>query len=163
LKEAGFQVRDSTQADLLEHLLERCGGHFVDIGTGIELLSTGKVGIKSGVTPISYMENGLNLSDGSKLVCDAVIWCTGFSSVDIRPSITGILGAGSEALAASMDATWGIDAEGEVRGLWKRQTNVKNLYVISGGGAQHRWFSKVVGLQLKGALKGILPDAYREI
>jgi hypothetical protein len=156
-------VTNCTQSDLVAHLFERCGGHFVDIGTGIELLTTKKVGIKSGVSPVSYTARGLKFSDGSMLNADAIIWCTGYGDVDVRHSITDILGHGAEAIGKKMDATWGVDAEGEIRGLWKRHANVDNFWIMGGGTAQHRWYSKVMALQIKGALEGILPEAYRDV
>jgi len=161
LAKAGFQVTDSTQSDLIDHLIRRRGGHFVDIGTGVELLATKKVGIKSGVSPVSYTASGLKLTDGSTLDADAIIWCTGFKDVDIRQDLSAILGDGAEAIQGKMDGTWGVDAEGEIRGLWKRHQKVDNFWIFSGGAAQHRYYSKVVALQIKGILEGILPEAYR--
>jgi hypothetical protein len=163
LAKAGFQVTDSTQSDLVVHLAERCGGHFVDIGTGVELLATKKVGIKSGVSPASYTANGLKFTDGTTLDSDAIIWCTGFKDVNIRQGLFDILGGGAEIIQNKMDSTWGVDAEGEIRGLWKRHANVDNFWVFGGGTAQHRWYSKVIALQIKGILEGILPEAYRDV
>jgi hypothetical protein len=163
LAKAGFQVMDSTQADLVDHLLGRRGGHFVDIGTGVELLATKKVGIKSGVTPVAYTANGLKFSDGSTLDADAIIWCTGFGDVDIRKDLPGMLGDGAEAIQSKVEATWGVDAEGEIRGLWKRHEKVDNFWIFAGGAAQHRYYSKLIALQIKGALEGILPEAYRDV
>ncbi|KAF4629510.1 hypothetical protein G7Y89_g8635 [Cudoniella acicularis] len=163
LAKAGFQVTNCTQSDLVAHLLERCGGHFVDMGTGVELLATKKVGIKSGVSPESYTASGLKFGDGSTLDADAIIWCTGFGDADVRQGVSSILGDGAEAIQNKMEATWGVDAEGEVRGLWKRHADVDNFWVMGGGTAQHRWYSKVVALQIKGALEGIFPRAYRDV
>jgi hypothetical protein len=156
-------VRNCTQSDLTAHLVERCGGHFVDIGKGVELLCTKKVGIKSGVSPTSYTSNGLRFSDGNILDADTLIWCTGFGDVDVRHSICEILGDGADDIQNKMDATWGVDMEGEVRGLWKRHTNIENFWVFAGGTHQHRWYSKVIALQIKGALEGILPKPYTEM
>lgn len=156
-------MTNCTQSDLVAHLVERCGGHFVDIGTGVELLATKKVGIKSGVSPVSYTASGLKFTDGSTLDADAIIWCTGFRDTNIRQGLSGIIGDGAEAIQDKMDATWGVDAEGEVRGLWKRHANVDNFWIIAGGTAQHRWYSKVMALQIKGILEGIFPEAYRDM
>ncbi|KAJ0158646.1 putative indole-3-pyruvate monooxygenase YUCCA4 [Colletotrichum tanaceti] len=162
VRKAGLRVRDSlTGGDLLVNLLDRCGGHFVDMGKGIDLIATKRVGVRSGVVPKAYTPEGLRLSDGSELEADAVIWCTGFGHVDGRKSLPDVLGAGAEAIAGRLEPTWGIDAEGEIRGLWKRHPGVDNLWIFSGGTAQHRWFSKVIAQQVKGVLEGILPDAYR--
>ena len=163
LAKSGFQVTNCTQSDLIAHLVERCGGHFVDIGTGIELLSTKKVGIKSGVSPASYTPSGLRFSDGSILDADAIVWCTGFRGTDLRHGLPEILGDGAEDIQKKMDATWGVDAEGEVRGLWKRHAKVENFWVFAGGTHQHRWYSKVMALQIKGALEGILPKPYIDV
>jgi hypothetical protein len=70
---------------------------------------------------------------------------------------------GAEAIQNNMDASWGVDAEGEVRGLWKRHQKVDNFWIFAGGAAQHRYYSKVIALQIKGALEGILHEAYRDL
>ncbi|KAL0941338.1 flavin-containing monooxygenase [Colletotrichum truncatum] len=162
VRRAGLRVEDSLTGDLLVNLINRCGGHFVDMGKGIELITTRKVGIRSGLVPTAYTADGLILSDGSEVKTDAVVWCTGFGNLDVRHSLPSILGEGTEAFASKMEGTWGVDAEGEIRGLWKRQPNVENLWVFAGGTAQHRWFSKVIAQQIKGTLVGILPEAYRK-
>ncbi|KAK2055329.1 FAD/NAD(P)-binding domain-containing protein [Colletotrichum caudatum] len=161
VRKAGLRVRDSSTGDLIVNLLDRCGGHFVDMGDGIDLIANKEVGIRSGVVPEAYTPEGLLLSDGSALETDAVVWCTGFGSTDGRTHLPDALGAGHEAIAGKLEPTWGVDAEGEVRGLWKRQTGVDNLWMFAGGTAQHRWFSKVIAQQIKGVLEGILPEAYR--
>ncbi|KAK1996531.1 FAD/NAD(P)-binding domain-containing protein [Colletotrichum falcatum] len=162
-RKAGLRVQDSlTGGDLIINLVDRCGGHFVDMGNGIELIAKNKVGIRSGVVPKAYTPEGLVLSDGSTLETDAVVWCTGFGHTDGRRNLAGVLGAGYEAVAGKLEPTWGVDAEGETRGLWKRHPGVENLWIFSGGTGQHRWYSKVIALQIKGVLEGFLPDAYRE-
>ncbi|KAF6829908.1 flavin-containing monooxygenase [Colletotrichum musicola] len=158
----GLLVRDSRSGDLLENLIDRCGGHFVDMGTGIELIATGQVAVRSGVTPAAYTASGLALTDGTEVAADAVVWCTGFGSLDVRHGLRDVLGAGAEKIAGRLESTWGVDAEGEIRGLYKRLPRAENLYVFAGGTAQHRWFSKVIALQIKGTLEGIFPEAYRE-
>lgn len=162
LTDAGFQVIDSTKGDLTANLLERAGGHFIDMGHGVELLSSGEVGIKSGVVPTTFTRTGLEFSDGSTLDADAVIWCTGFKDTDVRQVFPGILGEEGKAIAQRMDAVWGLDEEGESRGIFKRHENVDNLWVCGYGAVHHRWGSKLVAMQIKADLEGILPPAYRE-
>lgn len=130
------------------------------MGHGVDLLTSGKVQIRSGVSPGEYTSTGLKLSDGSLVNADAIVWCTGFGNVDLRHNLSEILGEGSDVIQNDMDATWGVDAEGEVRGLWKRHPNVDNFWILAGGAHQQRWYSKVVALQLKAALEGILPEPY---
>lgn len=129
---------------------------------GIELLATKKVGIRSGVTPVAYASEGLKLSDGTNLSADAIVWCTGSGSGDGRKGIIQALGRGSEDIANRMEPMWGVDEEGEVRGLYKLQEYQSNVWVLAGGTAAQRWHSKTIALQIKGLLEGILPNAYRK-
>ena len=162
VREAGFLVHDATKGDILYQLLDRCGGHFVDMGPGIDLIATKKVGIKSGVSPTGYTPEGLQLSDGTYLTADAIIWCTGFGSGDGRKGISDALGIGSEQIVGKMEPLWGVDAEGEVRGLYKRGLYQDNVWVLAGGTTAHRFYSKVIALQIKGLLEGLLSEPYRE-
>ncbi|OLN87313.1 putative indole-3-pyruvate monooxygenase YUCCA9 [Colletotrichum chlorophyti] len=161
VRKAGLRVQDSLTGDLIINLIDRCGGHFVDMDKGMELITTRKVGIRSGAVPKAYTPDGLELADGSKIKADAVVWCTGFGNMDARKSLSEVLGDGAETIASKLEPTWGADAEGEIRGLFKRHPGVDNLWIFAGGTAQHRWFSKVIALQIKGILEGILPNAYR--
>ncbi|KAJ4397789.1 hypothetical protein N0V93_002026 [Gnomoniopsis smithogilvyi] len=165
LAKAGFPVLDSTnpETDLMSNLLERAGGHYVDTD-GTKLLAEGKAGLKALAEPVAFTGNGLKFSDGSTLATDAVIWCTGFSD-KCSPSVTAeVLGGGPEAedIAARLDATWGLDEEGEIRGMWKRHPKVENYYSFGGFTSQHRFYSRITALQIKAALEGILPPAYRD-
>lgn len=165
LAAAGFPVFDSTHkdADLLHNLLERAGGHYVDT-EGTKLIAEGKTGLKANVEPVAYTASGLKFSDGSELATDAVIWCTGFADKNVRETSAEILGGNEEAreIASRLDATWGLDAEGEIRGMWKRHLNVENYWVMGGFTSQHRWHSRTLALQIKAAIEGVLPPAYRE-
>ena len=171
LRKAGFPVVDSADPSqaLWSNLIERAGGHYIDIG-GTEILAQGTAGIKAGVEPTAFAETGLLFSDGSTAAADAVIWCTGFADRDVRDTAVDILG-GDQALetenlvspseiAARLDATWGVDSEGEIRGMWKRHLHVENYWVMGGFTVQHRWYSRVLALQIKAALEDILPPAY---
>lgn len=187
LAAAGFPVLDSRDPGsvLMQNLLERGGGHYVDIG-GTKLLAEGKAGVKAGVEPVAYTATGLRFSDGSTADADAVVWCTGFADKDARSTAAEILGGwtavssssngdggGGEAtgndenllgpreIAARLDATWGVDAEGEIRGMWKRHLRLDNYWVMGGFAQQHRWHSRTLALQIKAALEGVLPPAYR--
>jgi hypothetical protein len=158
---AGFQIKSCEEESVSTLLFERWGGHFVEIGTGIQLIETKKVGIRSGVSPEACTASGLRLSDGSTLDADAIIWCTGFKDADVRTVIVNVLGEGGEFVRDRMEATFGVDFEGEIRGMWKRHAGVESFYVIGAGTGFQRWFSKLIALQIKAALEGILPEAHR--
>ncbi|EEU40655.1 uncharacterized protein NECHADRAFT_76016 [Fusarium vanettenii 77-13-4] len=180
LAAAGFPVIDSTDPSqlILSNLLERSHSHYLDLGD-TELIVDKKVGIKAGVEPVAFATNGLDLSDNSILEADAIIWCTGFADQDVRNVAEEILGGhgvsttpedldedknllGPRDIASRLDATWGIDSEGEIRGMWKRHLRLENYWVMGGATQYHRWHSRTLALQIKAALEGILPPAYRE-
>lgn len=166
LAAAGFPVLDSRLdhgTDLMHNLLERAGGHYVDTGA-TKLLADGDCGIKANVEPVAFTETGLRFSDGSNLDVGAIIWCTGFADTNVRAVTAEVLGGGpsAEDIAARLDATWGLDEEGEIRGLWKRQLNIDDYWLMGGFTSQHRWHSKTLALQIKAKLEGILPPAYRK-
>lgn len=147
----GFPVVDSSHPDsvLMHNLLERAGGHYVDIG-GTNLLTEGKADFKAGVEPVAYTATGLRFSDGTTADADAIVWCTGFADKDVRDSVASILGGrgyvdgngvngeaeknllGPRDIASRIDATWGVDVEGEIRGMWKRHLRLDNYWVMGG-------------------------------
>ena len=155
LLKAGFPVLDSRDksVNVLHHLFERGGGHYIDVG-GTDLISEGKVNVRGMVQPIAYTKSGLLLSDNSTLEADVVINCTGFSDKDIRATAKDMLGKRPETLppqeslldpeqiSKRLDATWGVDHEGEVRGVWKRHLNMDNFWVIGGTIQHQRWWSR---------------------
>ncbi|KAJ6015845.1 hypothetical protein N7540_010436 [Penicillium herquei] len=157
LAEAGFSVYDSSQGgDLIHHLLERGGAH---------------------VQPAKFTSTGLKFSDGSTLDADAIIWCTGYEDNDREITINtlgqnplpqsedrGEKVVGPEEIALLRDELWGLDIEGELRGMWKCHLRVNNFWVTGGGANHHRYYSWHLALQVKAALEGFnLPAAYRTV
>ncbi|RSL47015.1 hypothetical protein CEP51_015836 [Fusarium floridanum] len=173
LAAAGFPVLDSADPSqaLYSNLVEKAGGHYVDIGT-TDLIAKGKVRIQAGVEPVAFTETGLRFSDDSTVDVDAVVWCTGFADLNARTITADVLGGdikaadkdllGPRDIAERLESTWGVDAEGEIRGMWKRHPRLENYWITGGYTQQHRWHSKTLALQIKAALEGILPPAYRD-
>ncbi|KAK8135023.1 monooxygenase [Apiospora sp. TS-2023a] len=185
LEARGFPVLDSASpgAVLSSNLYERAGGHYVDVG-GTAPLADGEVGVMVG-EPMGFHEKGLVFRDGISVETDAVVWCTGYADKNARNTAAVILGGGGDSaqhqklaevsegknenevlgpheIASRIDATWGLDAEGEIRGLAKRQLRVENYWAIGGPSNTSRWYSKVLAIQIKAALEGVLPPAYRK-
>ncbi|OTB12181.1 hypothetical protein K445DRAFT_77133 [Daldinia sp. EC12] len=144
LAQAGLPVLDSRDPsfDVQSILNERGGGHYVDVA------------VRGLVEPVGYTEAGLLLSDGSFLNADAVIWCTGIADTDVRTIALGVFGGtdpdtkhksdvlNPADITARLDATWGVDAEGEVCGVWKRHLRMDNYWVIGGAIQHQRWWSR---------------------
>jgi thioredoxin reductase len=156
LREAGFPFIDSRYPDaaLMHNLIERGGGHYVDTGA-TTLLAESKVNFRASVEPKAYTRDGLRFSDDTELDADAVIWCTGFADKDARETVADIM-----KIALPVDATWGVDEEGEIRGMWKRHSKVDNYWFMGGFTQQHRWYSRTLAQQIKVWLEGLLPPPY---
>ncbi|KAK1763872.1 hypothetical protein QBC33DRAFT_562452 [Phialemonium atrogriseum] len=127
LSAAGFPVLDSEAA-------------------ATRLLAEGKAGIE----PVAYTAmTGLRFSDGTTADADAVVRCvhgvrrqgplggggeggaagvnetgTGNGGGDPEASNDNLFGLRDS--AARLDATWGVDSEGEIRGLWKGHLRLEN-------------------------------------
>jgi hypothetical protein len=159
LREAGFPVVDSRDPDaaLMHNLVERGGGHYVDTGT-TKLLAEGKVNFRAGVEPRAYTNSGLLLSDDTHLDADAAIWCTMYADNDPRETVADIM-----KIALLVVATWGVDEEDEIRGMWKRHSKVDNYWFMGGFTQQHRWYSRTLAQQIKASLEGVLPPPYLDL
>ncbi|XXH04531.1 hypothetical protein Hte_010947 [Hypoxylon texense] len=110
----------------------------------------------------------------SVLDVDAVIWCTGFAGKNVRPTAPEVFGVsepdltdnsgvlGPKDIAARLDASRGVDAEGEVLGIWKRHLRMDNYWLIGGVMQYQRWWSRSMAQLIKLALQECLPPAYRD-
>lgn len=130
LEKAGFLTE--RYGDIIHHIYERNGGHYMDVGASA-LIAQGKVyyahfcaiigpaltepqiKVKSGVSPTSFTETGLRLSDDSSIDTDVIVWATGFKS-NTRQEVQDYFG---ESVAEQVEDYWGIDSEGEIRGAFK--------------------------------------------
>jgi len=111
LEKAGFGVQ--RQIDIFSHVFEKKGCHYVDIGASQKIVD-GKIRVKSGIPPTEWVENGLRFEDGTVEEADVVVFATGFVT-DSRKIVEKIVG---EKIAAELPVCDGVDAEGEIRGVW---------------------------------------------
>jgi len=70
--------------------------------------------MKAGVRPIGYYSDGLLFEDGSKIEADVIVFATGYDN-DSRRIVSEFTGRG---IADQMQECGGVDAEGEIRGLF---------------------------------------------
>lgn len=146
LEAAGF--RTERYGDLWGTIYDREGGHFFDVGSG-ELITSGKVKVKSDALPTSYYPNGLEFSDGSKLDADVIVFATGYKS-DIRESAKRIIGA---QVAENLEEFWQCNEEGETRGAW-RDTGHPALWYTGHGYAHARYYSRFLAMRIKADVEG---------
>ena len=109
LEEAGFKLKRN--GSLAEHIWERFGGHYVDVGAS-QKIASGKIQVKSDSLPVRYVEDGLEFEDDERLQADVVVFATGFD-VNVKKQVASLF---SPEIAEKMGDWWGIDSEGEIRG-----------------------------------------------
>jgi hypothetical protein len=72
--------------------------------------------MKAGALPTHYTRTGLAFSDGLEIAADVIVFSTGFVG-NMRTDVAQIFGA---EVAARADDFWGLDEEGELKGVFKR-------------------------------------------
>ncbi|KAF9238064.1 hypothetical protein BU15DRAFT_88492 [Melanogaster broomeanus] len=129
LERAGFRTYLGPDgAGLLPLVFERGGGFYIDTGASREIIN-GAIRVKSSCSVRRFTQGGLELEDGTTAEGDAVIFATGFG--DIRDAIKGVCGP---EVADKVGNIWGLDAEGELQGVWKR-TGQPRLWIAMGESA----------------------------
>lgn len=105
------------------------------------MIIDGKIKLKSGSPIKKFTETGAVFEDGSKLDADVFLFATGYG--DPRNPMREILGP---ELGKKISPVWGIDEEGEIRGVWK-DLGVENCWVMMGNFAWCRFYSKHLALR----------------
>ncbi len=159
LEDVGFDLDfGDDDSGLFLKYLRRGSGYYINIGAS-ELVADGSIALAKG--EVSHLtKNSVVLADGSELPADAVVYATGYGSMN-----------GWAAKLISEDAVgkcWGLGSEttkdpgpwqGELRNMWK-PTKVKNLWFHGGNLHQSRHYSKYLGLQLKARYEGLETPVY---
>ncbi|KIW34504.1 uncharacterized protein PV07_01280 [Cladophialophora immunda] len=146
LERAGFRVE--RYGDIMWHICEKLGGHYMDVGCS-DLIAKGLIKMQSNALPTHFTRTGLAFSDGSEIPVSVVIFCTGFVG-NMRTDVARIFG---KEVASRADDFWGLDSEGELKGVFKRNSH-PNLYYMGGTIGHARYFSRHVALQIKAELMG---------
>lgn len=151
LRSAGFKTNDGgpNSAGLLEKYYRRGGGYFIDVGSS-QVIGSGEVAVKHGVEIDHLTRNGVVFTDGTDMEADLIVLATGYSNM--RDTASTIFG---NEVASDLDEVWGLDSEGELRGVW-RPSGHPGFWFMAGNLLQCRIFSKYLALQIKARLEGIL-------
>ncbi|KAL2827370.1 hypothetical protein BDW59DRAFT_160333 [Aspergillus cavernicola] len=149
LAKAGFKVdQGPDDAGLLMKYLQRGGGYTIEVGAG-KLIAEGKIKIKQGQEIAEIMETGLRFADGSELQADEVVFATGYGNM--RTQTQQIFG---DEVADRVNGVWGMDAEGEMRTIWRRSGH-PGFWFMGGNLALGRYFSHLLALQILGVERGL--------
>lgn len=154
LAKIGFKTSmGQSDAGFLIYVWERAGGYYLDVGAS-QYLIDGKVKLKPDGHIERFTEKGLKFKDGSELECDVVVFATGLGSG--RDLIRDVCG---DAVADNIGHIWGLDEEGEVRGVC-RDLGLEGFWCMMGNLAFCRFHSKHLALQIKAMEEGVYGTRY---
>lgn len=143
LEAVGFRLDYGEDASgLFMMVLRKAGGYYIDVGAS-GLIASGEIALAAGVGVQELTEDGVQLTDGRHLPADVVVLATGYET--IRETARRLLG---EDEASRCGPVWGLDDEGEVRGVW-RPTGHPGLWFMGGNLHLARYYSQVLALQLQ--------------
>jgi hypothetical protein len=156
LRETGFKLIDTPiQPTILTLVFDRGGGFYIDSGCS-SLIASRQIQhryIPNGIshfTPTSLIlspsstasSDPSSSSPAEDIQADIVIFATGYSNCSVRTR--QIFG---DEVADKVGDVWGVDDEGEVKGVWRR-TRQEGFWVAAGGFWISRYYSKVLAVQI---------------
>jgi len=155
LEKAGFLLTSGINGTgALQLFLQRGGGYYINVGCS-ELIADGSIGLRSGVEAVRFTSTGLELSDGSTVDADVVVFATGY--LGMRETARRLLG---DEVADRCGPVWGLDDEGELQGVWRR-SGQDGLWFMGGNLAMARFYGKFLALQIKAHQVGLLESRTR--
>lgn len=165
LRAAGFLLDfGEDESGLALKYLRRGSGYYIDVGAS-ELIASGAIRLRSDAGVDKIVPQGVQLTDGSVLPADVIVYATGYGSMngwaekliskDVADAVGPCWGLGSN--TARDPGPW----EGELRNMWK-PTAQEALWFQGGNLAQSRHYSRYLALQLKARFEGIPTPVYSE-
>jgi putative flavoprotein involved in K+ transport len=162
LREAGFLLTfGDDEAGILPQILRSPSGYYLDVGAS-DLITSGRIKLKSGVSVEELGEDTVYLSDGSALAADVIVYATGYdhgSAAQLLP----------REMAHTVGRLWGFGSgissdpgpwEGELRNMWKPTRQRGLWFHCTGGIGGARFYSQVLALQIKAREVGIPTAVY---
>ncbi|KAL3472455.1 hypothetical protein BJX99DRAFT_249626 [Aspergillus californicus] len=149
LAKAGFKVDHGTDdTGLLMKYFQRGGGYTIEVGAG-RLIAEGKIKVKQGQEIEEILPGGLKFKDGSELQAEEIVFATGYENMRTQTQL--IFG---DEVADRVDGVWGMDAEGEMRTIW-RKSGHPGFWFMGGNLALGRYYSHLLALQIVGVERGL--------
>ncbi|KAF9522147.1 hypothetical protein CPB83DRAFT_823118 [Crepidotus variabilis] len=149
LKSVGFRVNMGYKdAGLLPLVWTKASGYYMDVG-GSQYIIDKKIKLKNDSQIQEFTETGLKFDNGSELSADVIVFCTGLA--DPKYALRTIFG---DELADRLPQVWGLNQEGEIKGVFK-EIGPKGLYVMMGNLGACRFYSKHIALQIKAVEEGL--------
>lgn len=131
--------------------LEKAGGYYFSTG-GSEMIGKGDIKVKQGEIASFNSGKEITFKDGSKEKYDVVVFATGYTG--FPDTIRATVG---EQYAETFNPVWGLDEEGEIRGV-ARESNIPNLFFLVGNLSACRMSSKVLALQILAQQQGVFGE-----
>jgi len=129
------------------------GGYYINIGAS-ELIVDGTIKVRNGVEIASLRGRTVVFTDGSELPgVDTIVLALGFRNM--QDTVRNLLG---DDVADAVGPVWGLRDDGEVRGLYG-PLGQPGLWIMGGSFVQCRLMSKVLAIQIKARLAGVIGDA----
>jgi putative flavoprotein involved in K+ transport len=163
LEKAGFMLDFGDDGSgLFMKYLRRGSGYYIDVGAS-ELVANGSIKLKSRVDIRRIKAHSVELSDGTELPADLLVYATGYGSMNgwvaqlVSPEVADKVGKcwGLGSATTKDPGPW----EGELRNMWK-PTAQENMWFHGGNLHQSRHYSRYLSLQLKARMEGIPTPVY---
>jgi putative flavoprotein involved in K+ transport len=140
----------------------RGSGYYIDVGAS-DLISDGRIGLRSGVEIQLVKKKSVVLTDGGELPADLIVCATGYGSMNGWAAKLI-----SQEVADRVGRCWGLGSgttkdegpwEGELRNMWK-PTLQPALWFHGGNLHLSRHYSQFVALQIKARMEGVPTPVY---
>ncbi|GAA4769103.1 flavin-containing monooxygenase [Novosphingobium ginsenosidimutans] len=159
LEAAGFKLDFAEDgAGIAGKYLRSGSGYYIDVGA-CEMIVDGRIALRSGHDVARIVPDGIELADGEHIAADMIIYATGFGAME--EWVSRLIGPD---VAERIGRCWGYGSgyrgdpgpwEGELRNMWK-PTAQQGLWFMGGNLAQVRFYSRLLGMQLKARLEGLV-------
>ncbi|KAK9350078.1 hypothetical protein V1523DRAFT_429419 [Lipomyces doorenjongii] len=153
LANAGFKTTQGEDGSgFLMLALQKAGGYYFDTGCSGHIVA-GNIKVKQGEID-HFTEDSVVFKDGSSISPDIVVFATGYTG--FPDTVAQVLG---REYSKMVKPIWGLDREGELRGV-ARDCGIPKVYFMVGGLAAARFASKIAALQIVADRAGLAGERY---